>query len=242
MSFLYIKMNENIYSNHKDIYFTIRIEKKPLLKGYFHLISLILFSSIFIFTYDESFTFDIYLGTVILHFLTSTLLHIYPWDKYLSIIRKIDHIVIYFVIWMAYQTFINTIIPEFSLISHIILNTGTILGIISRIIYTDARPDIIAIPYIIVGWCALTDINSIFLMYSRSSECFMCIIVSGLCFTTGAIFYIKRPTILYINKYIGFHEIFHFFTIMGVFFFTYAVYYYAMPFSTKKDIYFFQYR
>lgn len=202
-----------------------KTEHRPLLKGYLHLFSLI-FYTIFFFKNvgNNSSIFDAYLFIVIIHFATSSLLHLYPWKDYLLIVRRIDHISIFLVIWFAYQVFIAHLAPEFSSVSKIILNTGTLIGIVSRIFNTDSDPKKIAIPYIIVGWSALTDISSLYLVVEKSFPCFLMILMSGISFTTGAFIYMNRIEINCIKNYIGFHEFFHIFTITGTSFYTKALY------------------
>jgi len=209
---------------------------RPYLKGKIHLLAAILYLylSTFILQYvpdNLSTVICTYLFCVIFHFSTSALLHIPIWtEDRLPTIRKIDHIAIYINIVATYWVYINTIIPDVGIYMLSCLYGGTILGILSRILYTDAPNYIIAIPYIMVGWAALFDINCIYNIMDRSPDVFIYSIIGGLCYTSGAIAYIfKYPNL--IPGMLEFHELFHLMSTIGTMLLTYTIFFHAISYS-----------
>lgn len=209
---------------------------RPYLKGKIHLLAAILYVYIcpLILLYVPqklSVVIYTYLFCTILHFSTSALLHIPIWsENWLPTIRKIDHIAIYINIVATYWVYINTIIPDVGIYMLICLYGGTILGILSRLLYTNAPNYIIAIPYIMVGWSALFDVSCIFNIMNRSPDVFIYSVLGAICYTSGAIAYIlKRPNL--IPGVLEFHELFHLMTTMATILSTYTIFCHVIPYS-----------
>lgn len=209
---------------------------RPYLKGKIHLLAAILYIylSSFILEYVPDNLWSIifiYLFCTILHFSTSALLHIPIWsDIWLPTIRKIDHIAIYINIVATYWVYINTIIPDVGIYMLMCLYGGATLGILSRVMCTDAPNYIIAIPYIMVGWSALFDIDCVYNIMDRSQDVFIYSIAGGICYTLGATAYIfKYPNI--IPGVLEFHELFHLMSTIGTILLTYGIIFYAVPYA-----------
>ena len=70
--------------------------------------------------------------------------------------------------------------------------TGAFVGIAARIFYSDAPTAIIAIPYVLVGWCSLFVIDHVW--NSLHLAAFILLLVGGLLYTIGALVYaLRRP-------------------------------------------------
>lgn len=92
-----------------------------------------------------------YLLTILAHFGCGAFLHIINWPKRRAIYpRRLDHIVIFFKIIATYYVAIATVIPDINPLILQIVKIGTLLGIISRVLFTDAPTWFIALPYFIV--------------------------------------------------------------------------------------------
>ena len=172
----------------------------------------------------------IYIASVLCHFASSTVLHIYPWSgRKLSFFRKLDHSVIFIKIVATYWVFINTIIPDVNIYLKISLYGGAILGILSRLLHTDAPQIFVVIPYLMVGWSALLDHNSLKCLIVRSPETFIWGIIGGICISFGSVIYIlRRPNP--IPDILEFHELFHICGVIGTICLGYAIHGYAIPY------------
>jgi hemolysin III len=168
------------------------------------------------------------------HFAASTLLHIINWPKELvNYIRKIDHVMIFPKIMGTYYAITSTIIPD---IDPMVLKTvefGSILGIISRILFTDAPGWIITLPYYITGWAILLNPKAIISVYKRLPFGVLICLLGGILYSIGGYIYIKKYPNLW-PGYLEYHELFHIFTILGTFSFTHFVFNYAIPYYLQN--------
>ncbi len=212
---------------------------RPLLKGKIHAMAGLSYKIMipFLIGYiprDLIAPVSIYLICLIGHLMASATLHIHVWDSdWLPLIRKIDHTVIFLKIVSTYWLYINTVLINPNDYMLFCLFGGAFLGILSRVFYTDAPPAIIAIPYIIVGWSVLFDLDCLVNLIYNCPELFILTITGGLMYTTGGIVYSLRYPNPY-PKIFGYHEIFHTFTTMANFLETYGIFRYAIPFHMKN--------
>jgi hemolysin III len=197
------------------------MKDRPLLKGIFHLFAGISTFSILLFndftqyhnTAREVFYKYLYIST--LQFFVSSLLHIFEWKKYLRFIRVVDHSIIYIKLVTTYFVYIILVIPDIDIIVVNFLLIGFVIGLISRIIYTDSSSYIIAIPYIVIGWSLFLDFNSVLCLAYRIPKGFAYLMLSGIFYTTGAITYMKRYEFNHVKHLYGYHELFHMLTVIG---------------------------
>jgi hemolysin III len=103
---------------------------------------------------------------------------------------------------------------------------GAAVGVTLRQAFLDAPQWVVAIPYIVVGWCPI--IVAPQLVRSLGWCGFGLMLAAGLTYTVGALVYArKRPDPW--PRVFGFHEVFHACTLVGSAFFAYLVAFIALP-------------
>ena len=156
----------------------------------------------------------IYAIAIVGLFGVSALYHRNEWSpRAASIVRRLDHSMI-FIATAATHTPIALIAlppgPGWTLFA--VVWSGAVLGIIGRVFFTDLPYWMIAVPYVLVGWCSLIVINHVWASLGIAG--FTLLLVGGGLYTVGAIIYaFHRPNPW--PKSFGYHEIFHAFTIGG---------------------------
>jgi hemolysin III len=215
-------------------------QRRPLFKGAFHLIALGLYDYytpwLLEHTPDDLYwPIYFYLLSSILHFSASCVLHIFDWpENILPIVRKIDHSIIFVKILGTYIAYINTVCPEFNTFGKMSLYGGALLGILSRILHTDARPEIIAFPYVVVGWSILWDLRCVMRLPERLGFGFVYMLLGGLSITLGAYVYSKRNFNPW-KGYIEYHEVFHILGVLSSLMFTLSIFNYAIPYYLNSS-------
>ena len=103
---------------------------------------------------------------------------------------------------------------------------GAVVGIVLRQVFLDAPQWVVAIPYVVVGWCPI--IVAPQLVRSLGWTGFALMLAGGLAYTAGALVYArKRPDPW--PRVFGFHEVFHACTLVGAGLFAYLVAFIALP-------------
>jgi hemolysin III len=104
--------------------------------------------------------------------------------------------------------------------------TGAAAGIALRQLWLDAPQWVVAVPYVVVGWCPVVVAPQIW--ESLGASGFILILVAGAAYTAGAVVYArKRPDPW--PAVFGFHEVFHACTLVGAALFAYVVAFVALP-------------
>ncbi len=126
-------------------------------------------------------------------------------------LRRFDHMMIFILIAATYTPF--CLIPMrgpwgwgiFAAIWSMAL-----LGLLFKTFWINAPRWLSTGLYLMMGWVAAVGIKA--LVESLSPAALFWVFAGGICYTTGAIFYVlKRP----VGKRFGFHEIFHLFVLGG---------------------------
>jgi hemolysin III len=103
---------------------------------------------------------------------------------------------------------------------------GAAAGIALRQVWLDAPQWVVAIPYVIVGWCPVVVAPQ--LVRGLGWVGFSLMLGAGLAYTAGALVYArKRPDPW--PRVFGFHEVFHACTLIGAALFAYVVAFVALP-------------
>lgn len=142
---------------------------------------------------------------------------IYHWStlpqKALETLRKVDHIMIYFLIAATYTPI--CLITLQGKVGYTLLTVVWALaftGIILKIFWLNAPRLLYTSFYIILGWSA------IFVIYPLASRIvssgLLLIVWGGISYTIGGVLYAIKPKKLKIWKF-GYHEIFHIFILLG---------------------------
>lgn len=192
---------------------------KPKWRGWIHTVTapLALVAGIILVamapTVDRKVTSAIYAATGVLLFGVSAVYHRGNWSPRIKIIlKRVDHTNIMLVIAGTYTPLAWTLLerPKAVLLLWVIWS-GAILGVLFRLLWTDA-PRWLYVPiYIALGCGALFYLPQFF---QASIPAAMLICVGGILYITGAVFYaLKKPNFSY--HHFGFHELFHALTVVA---------------------------
>jgi hemolysin III len=103
---------------------------------------------------------------------------------------------------------------------------GAAAGIALRQLWLDAPQWVVAVPYVVVGWCPVVVAPQ--LWESLGATGFILTVLAGAVYTAGAIVYArKRPDPW--PEVFGFHEVFHACTLVGAALFACVVVFVALP-------------
>lgn len=164
-------------------------------------------------TLDRKVTSAIYAATGVLLFGVSAIYHRGNWSPRVKmVLKRLDHTNIMLVIAGTYTPLAWTLLerPQAVLLLWVIW-TGAILGVLFRLLWTDA-PRWLYVPiYIALGCGALVYLPQFF---QASIPAAVLICAGGALYITGAVFYaLKKPNFSY--HHFGFHELFHAFTVFA---------------------------
>ncbi len=156
---------------------------------------------------------SIFFASSLLLFGTSALYHRINWSpRVKAVFKRIDHANIFLLIAGSYTPItVLCLPPAKATLLLAIIWSGAGLGIVFRIFWIGA-PRWLYVPlYVLLGWGAVLFIVDFF---QANWIMMTLIIIGGLCYTAGAVFYaLKRPNP--IPGVFGFHEIFHTLTLLA---------------------------
>ena len=145
-------------------------------------------------------------------------------QKVQSILRKLDHSMIYVLIVGTYTPVVLYCMEApHSYYFLGILWTIAISGIVLKICWLNAPRIVTTLIYLILGWAVVFDFQS---FTGLPSGCFLLIALGGIAYSIGAVIYLfKKPNI---SKRFGFHELFHIFVMIGSFLHYLAIFFYIL--------------
>lgn len=157
---------------------------------------------------------SLYLGTLMLVYITSTMSHMYTFQSINIFLRSCDQGFIYLLIVGTATPFISLLLSsDYTTTASIgfcmlILLWGlAFIGCISKIVFTHRLYNVAISLYILLGW---GEAAVLLLVQSQiNQQCLHWLIIGGLCYSIGTIF-----LVLDWNKY-HFHTIWHLFVIAG---------------------------
>jgi hemolysin III len=103
---------------------------------------------------------------------------------------------------------------------------GAAAGVTLRQLWLDAPQWVVAIPYVVVGWCPIVVAPQ--LVRALGGAGFTIVLVAGLVDTAGALVYATKHPDPW-PRVFGFHEVFHLCTVVGAAMFAYVVAFIALP-------------
>jgi hemolysin III len=164
-------------------------------------------------TADRKITSAIYAATGVLLFGISAIYHRGSWSPGVKmVLKRLDHTNIMLVIAGSYTPLAWSLLerPKAILLLWVIWS-GAILGVLFRLLWTEA-PRWLYVPIYIALGC-----GSLFYMpefFAASLPAAVLICVGGVLYITGAVFYaLKKPNFSY--EHFGFHELFHALTVLA---------------------------
>ena len=103
---------------------------------------------------------------------------------------------------------------------------GAAVGVALRQVWLDAPQWVVAIPYVVVGWCPVIVTPQLVRSLGWAGFCLM--LAGGLAYTAGALVYARKRPDPWPGVF-GFHEVFHACTLVGAGLFAYLVAFIALP-------------
>lgn len=144
----------------------------------------------------------------------STLYHGLPVSpRVVQILRRVDHTMIYVLIAGTYTPICLITLKGILGWSLFGVVWGlALVGIILKLVWMGAPRWLSTLFYVALGWLAALFIVPLFKALPLSG--FIWLLVGGLLYTIGAVFYATKPRWLKVWKF-GFHEVFHLFILLG---------------------------
>lgn len=207
------------------------IQALPLMRGWLHLgtspVALIAGFVLVIVTPTLNMRFAIALFTLASAalFTVSATYHRVKWSpKWKSVFRRLDHANIFLIIAATYTPLsIYWLNQNEARTLLLIVWIGSLSGLLMRVFWLSA-PRWLYVPiYLALGWAAIFYLPSF--LNNAGWLIVSLIFAGGVSYSVGAIIYaLKKPKLS--EKYFGFHEMFHAFTILG-----YLCHYLAITFT-----------
>ena len=149
----------------------------------------------------------VYAFSMVLLFGASMLYHMATTADRRHFYKKLDHTAIYYLIAGSYTPFLSVALPtakaQYLLIALWVI---TALGTVFKLILINRFQKLSLIAYLVMGWLALLVMDD--MRTYLSSECLTLLIIGGLSYTIGALFYALKRV-----RYT--HAIWHVFVLIG---------------------------
>lgn len=159
---------------------------------------------------------SIFISSMLLLYLASTLYHsINASDKINKILKKADHIMIYFLIAGTYTPICMIALPKSTGIPLLSIIWGlTFAGLFLSVFWINSPRWLNSTIYIIMGWLCVFAFKPLFSAISPAAFCWL--LAGGIIYTIGGVIYaLKMPIFNSLHKNFGSHEIFHLFVLGG---------------------------
>jgi len=213
---------------------SVSADGRPLLRGWLHLVAVVVtvIAAPFVVsrapTAGAAAALAIYMTSIAALFGVSAAFHRVRWSPAgRRRMRRADHATIFIAIAGT-----NTAVAGLALrgwAQILILSLvwgGAVVGIIVRQTWLDAPKWAVAVPYVVVGWCALAVLPQ--LLHALGGAGFGLLAAGGAFYTLGAIVYsLRKPNPA--PGVFGYHEVFHACTVIGATLHFVVIVLYALP-------------
>lgn len=149
----------------------------------------------------------VYALSMILLFSSSAIYHFSTNDTQRAWFKKLDHTAIYYLIAGTYTPFLSIALPTAK--AHYLLIALWIIALIGtlfKLVFIHRFQKISLIAYLVMGWLAILVMDD--MKHYLSHECLTFLVLGGLAYTVGALFYALKKV-----RYT--HAIWHIFVLMG---------------------------
>lgn len=163
----------------------------------------------------------VYGSSLVVLFLFSTLYHAIPNPRAKDILKRIDHGAIFVLIAGTYTPFMS--ITLHSTASHVLLGVVwslALAGVIFKVFFVHHFRWLSLATYLLMGWLAMFVVYELWQALPRAG--FSLLLVGGLCYTVGAVFYALKSI-----RYT--HAIWHLWVVAGAACHTVAIGFYVIP-------------
>ena len=134
-------------------------------------------------------------------------------ENTIKFLRKLDHSMIFILIAGSYAPFCLISLNGFK--GWILFGVEiliAVLGVSFKLIWFNCPRWLSTSIYVLMGWIAVFLMGP--LKIALSTQGLLLLIIGGVFYTIGAVIYATKPNFLK-SKYLGFHEIFHIFIMLG---------------------------
>lgn len=130
-----------------------------------------------------------------------------------ALLKRLDHSAIFILIAGTFTPLCLLALSESSGQKlFLVIWSAAILGVLQSVFWVKAPKIVTATFYVIMGWLAFPYIGELRITLGMTSVALM--LAGGIVYTVGAVFYaFKKPNL--IPGVLGYHELFHLFTIIG---------------------------
>lgn len=207
---------------------------RPLLRGWLHLAAfcaVVVAGPVLVArapTAGSAALLSIYVLSLAVLFGTSAAFHRVRWQPAARRrMRRADHAAIFIGIAGSYTAVAGLVMTGWPRVIVLCLVWGGAAGGITlRQVWLDAPKWAVALPYVVVGWCAVAVAPE--LLHGLGGIGFGLLMAGGACYTVGALVYaLRRPNPF--PSVFGYHEIFHTLTIVAATLHFIAIAAYALP-------------
>ena len=170
------------------------------------------------------FVIALYSLAIVALFGVSALYHRIPWGRLGGRrMQRLDHATIFVAIAATYTPVAAfALSPWAAKLVLVLVWGGAVVGISLRLRFATAPTPMVALPYLVVGWCLLAVVADAW--HHRGVAGFVLLLVGGVLYTAGAVvFAFQRPDPW--PDSFGYHEVFHGLTVAAA-----ALHYVAMAF------------
>lgn len=131
-------------------------------------------------------------------------------ERYTTILKKIDHISVFFLIAGTYTPLCLNALGKDGLVLLCIVWATAILGTVLKLFWVYCPRYVSSIIYIFMGWLAIMKIRTIYLTLDPRG--FILLLTGGILYTLGGIIYAFK---IRISKDWSEHEVFHILVLLG---------------------------
>ncbi len=165
--------------------------------------------------------------SMILLYATSATYHmVIAKDKVIAWLRKLDHSMIFILIAGTYTPFcLISLNGVTGWVLFSIISVVAVSGVVFKMVWFNCPRWLSTSLYIVMGWMIIFVVVP--LSASVPVNGIILLVLGGLIYTIGGIIYATKPKFLESN-YMGFHEIFHIFILLGTLAHFFSVYLYVL--------------
>lgn len=195
-------------------------DTRPVLRGWFHLCALVpwLVAGSLLAAHGsgpaDQVALAVYAAALTALFGVSAAFHRIRWSpRARRRMRRADHTTIFLAIAGTYTPVAVLALHGWARITMLLVAwVGAAGGIALRQMWLDAPKWAVAVPYVVVGWCAVAVLPQLWRGLGPGG--FALLVAGGACYSAGAVVYARRkpdpvPTVF------GYHELFHALTVVG---------------------------
>jgi hemolysin III len=193
---------------------------RPLLRGWLHAVAAVLLFASAPLLWTEAVGGPVRLSIVVYilgvgaMLTVSAIYHVPDWGEAAKRrLRRADHSAIFLCIAGTYTPVLAVATDgRFRTGMLIAVWVGAVAGIAIRNILINARPWLVATPYVVLGWVSILLLPA---LWRLSSVVTVLVIAGGVAYTLGAVVYARKGPDPW-PRVFGFHEVFHALTIVAI--------------------------